>query len=399
MFPLSAVALLLACEIAQTDESSHSKDDCKPQPAIDIDSNDEFLMPRLPPLHNFENVVFCGHLVPDSDSVASAIAGALIFRGVAAITAPPNPETKYLLDRFKIVTPALVADVYTKGQGFVLVDHNVQAQMHPVLLDDSDNLRGIIDHHPLTPTSAAMSTATYVETQSWGCGTTILATKFLQYSLPLSPDVAGLMLGAIISDTLNFRASTTTKQDMQISGWLARQVNWPNKKHSKHFDYSAAVLDLASEQFKAKSNLTDMTTREIMLLDFKQQPMPNGDIVGWGQCETMDPFYSNYLETSSLLDFVAEMRAYKHQKSPLHTGILDYMFVSFVDIWSAQLGKESRSTVVCISEKECDVLVKAFPDAAVTPIEGSDEGASIVDTSPMTSRKNEFIPAVSAVLT
>jgi manganese-dependent inorganic pyrophosphatase len=136
-----------------------------------------------------------------------------MFNGVAAMTAPLNKEAKYLLARFNIEEPALVAEVYNPGQGFVLVDHNAQAQMHPVLLEDSSELRGIFDHHPFTATSASMSVATFVETNNWGSCTTIMATKFLQYGIPMSPSMAGLLLGAIVSDTLNFKSPTTTEHD------------------------------------------------------------------------------------------------------------------------------------------------------------------------------------------
>jgi manganese-dependent inorganic pyrophosphatase len=241
-----------------------------------------------------------------------------------------------------------------------------------------------------------MSTTTYVEKRVWGSCTTILAAKILQYGVPLTPNVAGFLLGAIISDTLNFKGPTTTDQDRNIAGWLARQVNWPENVTSStstnHVDYVAAVLDLAEEQFIAKSNLTSLTTTEITLADFKQQPMPNGQVVGWGQCETVDPFYTGYLQNASLLDFADAMRAEQQRQA------LDYFFVSFVDIWSAQEGGLPRSAVVCLSQSECNVLAQAFPGATVTPIAGATGGASTVDTSPRVSRKLEFVPAVSRVL-
>jgi manganese-dependent inorganic pyrophosphatase len=388
---------------------------CGSQPAVDIETNEDFAISLLPPLPNFgEKAVFCGHLKPDCDSVASAIAGASMFNGVAAMTAPLNKEAKYLLARFNIEEPALVAEVYNPGQGFVLVDHNAQAQMHPVLLEDSSELRGIFDHHPFTATSASMSVATFVETNNWGSCTTIMATKFLQYGIPMSPSMAGLLLGAIVSDTLNFKSPTTTEHDRKVGGWLARQVDWEqagsSNKHKigrtspairgghsvvgkkRKVDYAVEITELARGQFQAKANLTDLTFTEITLLDFKQQSMPNGDMVGWGQCETVDPFYSEYLTTASLLGFVEAMRAERSRQG------LEYIFVSFVDIWSPQVGKDPRSTVVCISEEECSVLRAAFPGGAVSAIAGASEGASIVDTSPRVSRKSQFIPAISAVL-
>jgi manganese-dependent inorganic pyrophosphatase len=244
-----------------------------------------------------------------------------------------------------------------------------------------------------------MSTATFVEKQVWGSCATILATKFLQYNVPLMPNVAGLILGAIISDTLNFKSPTTTDQDKRVAGWLAPQVNWPEThtdsgelRTRKEVDYAAAVFALASEQFTAKSNLSDLTATEITLADFKQQPMPSGEMVGWGQCETVDPFYTSYLQNSSLLGFVDAMRAQRDLQS------LDFMYVSYVDIWSAQLGQSPRSSVVCLSKKECDVLKAAFPGTSVLSIAGASDGAGVVDTSPRVSRKLQFIPAISAVL-
>jgi hypothetical protein len=138
-----------------TDSVTHS---CGTQPAVDVTTGAEFSISILPPLPNFTNMVFCGHLVPDADAAASAIAGALIFDGVATLPAAPNTETRYLLDRFEIESPALVSDVYIKGQVALALHHYLayksaalHQRTHPIINDCRVSFWSTTMHSPKFP--------------------------------------------------------------------------------------------------------------------------------------------------------------------------------------------------------------------------------------------------------
>lgn len=350
--------------------------------------NGEAELPIIFPLPSELNgAMFIGHNPsPDCDSVASALAGAHLWKGVATVPSAINKESEFLLKRFNTKAPALVDDVY-KGGPFVLVDHNDVQQVAKILTqgDARKQIVGIIDHHALSSTPFPIDQPTFVEILPWGSCASIMASKFLSHGISIPPSLAGVMVGAIVSDTLNLKSPTTTIHDKKILDWLAPQVEWDTKfQKGDSFDYSAAISDLATHQFQAKANLTGMSQIQKLTSDFKIQTMPNGAKIGWGAVETVEPFYSEYISEALLKETVNADNMGKIQQDKQAAMV----FISFVDIGS----DPPRSTVVCMSTEQCAVATKAFPDGKATPIAGT-TGMSI-DTSPFASRKSQFVPAL-----
>jgi manganese-dependent inorganic pyrophosphatase len=166
-------------------------------------------------------ILVVGHKNPDTDAIVSAIAVAQLksAQGIpaqAVAQGDPNPETRFVLQKFGFTAPP-VQSVFA-GRDVILVDHS-DKQLAP---DDLEQARlvGIYDHHKL----GGLETDEPIEVviKPWGCTATILYELFRQSNIEIDPGLAGLMLSAILSDTRVFRSPTTTKHDRRIAAELAQ---------------------------------------------------------------------------------------------------------------------------------------------------------------------------------
>lgn len=76
-----------------------------------------------------------------------------------------------------------------------------------------DKLRGIIDHHPLKNDTVTTPGAILMDIRPWGSAATIIAHTFIKKEIKIEKGVAGVMLCALLSDTLNLKSPTSTKND------------------------------------------------------------------------------------------------------------------------------------------------------------------------------------------
>jgi manganese-dependent inorganic pyrophosphatase len=168
-----------------------------------------------------EPILVVGHKNPDTDAIVSAIAVAQLksAQGIpaqAVAQGTPNPETRFVLEKFGFTAPP-VQGVFA-GRDVILVDHS-DKQLAP---DDLDQARlvGIYDHHKL----GGLQTDEPIEVivKPWGSTATILYEVFNQAGVPIDPAMAGLMLSAILSDTRVFRSPTTTEADQRVAVALSK---------------------------------------------------------------------------------------------------------------------------------------------------------------------------------
>jgi len=218
-------------------------------------------------------VVF-GHKNPDSDTVCAAIALADL-KSKTGLEAKPvvqgeiNPESKFILDKFGVSYPEV--DTSVAGKKVFLVDHSDKSQS----MDDLDQaeILGIVDHHKL----GDVTTPNPLECWIWpvGCSCTVLKAMYDYYDVEIPKDIAGLMVCAILSDTVIFKSATCTDKDKEVAEELAKK---------------AGVDDLTSlgmEMFKVKSAVEGTPARELVMRDYKDFDM-NGNKVGIGQLEVVD---------------------------------------------------------------------------------------------------------------
>ncbi|GAA3326118.1 hypothetical protein GCM10020331_060720 [Ectobacillus funiculus] len=150
-------------------------------------------------------LVFRTQKNPDTDSICSAIAYAALKKELGVDAEPirlgsVNNETQFALDYFKAEAPRLVEKVAAEVNNVILVDHNERQQS----ADDIDQVRvlEVIDHHRIA--NFETSDPLYYRAEPVGCTTTILNKMYKERGVEISKQVAGLMLSAIISDSLLF---------------------------------------------------------------------------------------------------------------------------------------------------------------------------------------------------
>ena len=152
-----------------------------------------------------------------------------------------------------------------------LVDHNEKDQAVDNI--DKAEIVEIIDHHKL----GSLETISPISfrNQPVGCTATILYEMYGEQKLEISPNIAGLLCAAIISDTLMFRSPTCTLSDKMAAGALALIAG-------------INIEQFAREMFKAGSNLKDKSPEEIFYQDYKKFIAEDEISFGVGQISSMD---------------------------------------------------------------------------------------------------------------
>lgn len=101
----------------------------------------------------------------------------------------------------------------------ILTDHNHPDQTVPGATESE--IVAIVDHHNLGGLQTLQPLSMLCEPV--GCTSTLIAELFQRCDAPLTPELAGAMLGAILSDTVHFRSPTTTPRDHAAAAWLEQR--------------------------------------------------------------------------------------------------------------------------------------------------------------------------------
>ena len=216
-----------------------------------------------------------GHKSPDLDSAAAAIsyaelknklAGSELFKPATA--GEVNRETEYALNKFGFKKPEVLMSV--QGQELILVDHNEASQ-------SADNIGEakileVIDHHKVN--------FQYAEPikfliEPWGSSCSIIYNEFKKNNLAVSKELAGLMLSAVLVDTVITKSPTCTAIDKEIIDELAKIAEIENWQ------------EYGMELFQVRSSVKELSPMEIIKSDFKDFEFKNGKF-GIGQVETVD---------------------------------------------------------------------------------------------------------------
>ena len=205
-----------------------------------------------------ENVIVFGHKNPDTDSICTAIVMADLQTKVRGEEVIPcrlgeiNEETKFALKYFGAKEPQLIEKV-EEGQTVIMVDHNEFTQT----VDGIENAKidTVIDHHRIN--NFKTSEPLFYYAQPVGCTSTLLYELYTLNNVKIEPQMAGLMLSAIISDTLLLKSPTTTEKDAKTVKELAKIANIDVEKYGL-------------EMLKAGTNLDKYTEDELIRLDAKK---------------------------------------------------------------------------------------------------------------------------------
>jgi len=215
-----------------------------------------------------------GHTTPDSDSIVGAISLSYLKNQLGEDTTPSrqgeiNPETAFILKKFGFEKPMLKTNY--AGEDVYLIDF-MESSQSPSDIEEATIL-GIVDHHKL----GDLKTATPLEmwVRPVGCSNTIVKQMFDYFDVAIPKDLAGMMMCAILSDTVIFKSPTCTKEDTKAVKELALIAEIEDPKA------------LGMEMFIVKSDVLTDTKRALVLRDFKDFNM-GGEKVGVGQLEVVD---------------------------------------------------------------------------------------------------------------
>ena len=208
-----------------------------------------------------EKTLIFGHKNPDTDTICSAIAYAdlktkLGFTVEAVRLGEVNGETGFALNKFGAEAPRLIESAAGETGTVILVDHNERQQS----VSDIDSVRvlEVIDHHRIA--NFETSHPLYYRAEPVGCTATILNKMYKENGIAIEPNIAGLMLSAIISDSLLFKSPTCTDQDVAAARELAEIAGVEAEGYG---------LDM----LKAGADLSDKTIQQLITLDAKEFTM------------------------------------------------------------------------------------------------------------------------------
>lgn len=220
-------------------------------------------------------VLVFGHQNPDMDTVGSAIALSYLLNKTskeaeAVALGTPNEETKFALNYFNLETPRVIETASNEVSEVVLVDHNEKQQSVSDI--DKVSVRAVVDHHRIANFQTA--DPLYYRAEPVGCTATIILKLFKESNVEIPREIAGVMVSAIISDTLLLKSPTCTQEDILAAEELAE----------------IAVISLNEyglEMLKAGTDISDKSAADILNDDAKTFPMGT-DTVRIGQVNVVD---------------------------------------------------------------------------------------------------------------
>jgi len=369
----------------------------------------------------YKGAVFFGHMNPDADSVGAALGAAEFFgEGIAACPMRrdkcPNTETAFLMDKFNVSldrVPLLSEIDDLASRSVVLVDFNDPTKGPastfgadiPELVSSSTGtwrsppVLGVIDHHALQmDVKTTLPEFFYnrsgdliVETHAWGCGTSVIALKFRESGREPSRQVAGMMLGAILSDTLGLTSPNTTPFDEAAVEFLAPLAGIPD------------VQALYQEQAEAKSSeVLSKDLFEVFDSDLKTyQTVPEAMLV-IGSVEVYgESIYNGLFEKpdADLHRAIAQV----HQKYVEQAGadVKVHSYIWIVDV------KNYVSTLLMLDDGDEACMALHALDKTAVPVLSDDKecrletpevkprsGFTVIATGSCVSRKSQLQPSL-----
>ncbi len=220
-------------------------------------------------------VYIIGHKSPDLDSIAAAVSYAELKNNLEgkeeyfpARAGDVNKETAYTLEKFDFGNPELLENI--AGKEVILVDHNEIVQAAEGVSEA--NIIEVLDHHKI---DFHYSDPITFRSLPWGASCTIIAQDFFAHNLEPNKNTAGLMLSAILVDTVITKSPTCTDMDRQIIEKLAKIAEIEDWKQ------------FGMELFKIRSSVNELSAIDIIKGDFKDFQTQVGKL-GIGQVETVD---------------------------------------------------------------------------------------------------------------
>ena len=215
-----------------------------------------------------EKIVYVfGHQNPDTDSICSSLIAANLEKELGNINqviscrlGPINKESKFALEYFKYEPPTLITKA-SEADEVILVDHNNPGQSAKDI--KQAKVVKIIDHHGIAGFSSPEPI--FILTEPVGCCCTVLYKMYKDNDITITKEIAGLMLSAIISDTVLLRSQTTTQRDVKTANKLAKIAGVNLEEYGKML-------------LKKGTEISDISDHDLVFQDSKEFPVGNEKI-------------------------------------------------------------------------------------------------------------------------
>lgn len=236
----------------------------------------------------------------------------------------------------------------------ILVDHNERGQSIPGI-EEADILE-IVDHHRVADIQTVGPLL--FRGEPLGSTATIVTKMFDELDVEMPSHIAGLLLGAVVSDTLLFKSPTCTPVDTKIAKKLAEIAG-------------VDIQEFAMEMFKAGTSLVGKTVDEIFNQDFKKFSFDNLQ-VGVAQVNSMD--------IEGFLPYKKDMLDYMNKFAEDNN--LEFTLLLLTDIINA-------NSEIFVGGPRPGLVEKAF-NVQLTECQGTLAG--------VISRKKQVVPAITAIM-
>lgn len=278
-------------------------------------------------------VIIIGHKSPDTDSIAAAITYSNLKRELgmdaAAYRAGElNKESKFALDYFGVEAPEFI-DHVEAGQQVILVDHNESKQCVDGIKDAE--VIELVDHHRIGDFETV--SPIFILFCPVGCVNTIIYNLYKLNNVKPSRAMAGMMLSAIISDTVLFRSPTTTDKDREAVKELAELAGVNYEEYGM-------------EMLKAGADISDYPAEKLAGNDTKEFESA-GKVFTVGQISVMDVEPINAKK--------ADIMAALEKNRAAHNYVASYLMVTNI---------LTEDTYLWFTDGAKDVAEKAFNKTA-----------------------------------
>lgn len=276
-----------------------------------------------------EEIKIFGHKNPDTDTILSSLVleaiekTSGIYNAKAYRLGNVNKETQYALDYFGVKAPELLESI-ENGTKVMLVDHNEFSQSVEGI--EKAKIIRVVDHHKIA--NFETHEPLFYLAMPVGCTATILREMCNVSGIKIDKITAGLMLSAIISDTLLLKSPTCTEKDKEVAKELAEIAE---------VDLNAYGLAM----LKAGTDLSDFTPAELINIDSK--PFTTDGI----------KYQVAQVNTASIEDVLKD-------KEKIEEAITAFMEENKLDIFLFLITDiiENNSQIIALGKQ--DIIEKAF---------------------------------------
>lgn len=241
-----------------------------------------------------------------------------------------------------------------KKRKLILVDHNEFSQS--VNAVDKGKVLEVIDHHRINDFSTSQPVS--FRNEIVGSTATIVAMIFRENRILIPANLAGLLLGAILSDTMNFHSPTTTERDISNANILAAIADLDIE------DFAEELFTIASNQEKV--SFSDMINQDLKIYDIHSCKLSISQVIVSSAKETLE----NEKEIASALEQFS-------RKKQIDLAVL--VFTSILE----------NGSVVYAGGNRASWAIEAFPDR---------EGEEHTFRENLLSRKQQILPALTSVI-